>query len=476
MVRIACLGLVVSVILHAAAMSARGAAAIDAPRRPNVVILLADQWRWAETGCYGHPVIRTPNVDRLAAAAGRFTHAFSNFPLCSPARSVLLSGRYARSNGVRGNQDQEAQPGRPTNQETTIAEALGRADYLTALVGKWHLRPTPAALGFAESLRCRMRHRYYRQVYYRNEGEPYVCEEYSPHHETEAAVQFIRDHADRPFFLFVSYGPPHMPLAELPDRYRTMYDPARVLLRENVYKDGRMAFNEHWFKIYMWDFQYYENTDTFPHGLPKDMDLRDLIALYYGQITAVDDCIGRVLDAIRETGLEEDTIVLFTSDHGDLLGSHQLFNKNAHYDEAVRVPMAIRYPRRIKPAVISEQIASLVDVMPTLLELCGVPVPDSVQGTSLTPVLEGREETVGENAAFIETSTADGIRTHRFMYSVNRKKPRQEQLFDCEADPFQMNDLSAEPAHAQTLASLRERLAAWRDRMPAQAPASEPAR
>jgi len=463
-----------------AATAALGAEAGTTPpaRPPNVVILFPDQLRWAELGCYGHPVVRTPNMDRLAGEGARFTHAFTNYPVCSPARSILLSGRYARCNGVFRNQDQESLPGRPTNQTTTLAEALAGAGYRTALVGKWHLRPTPRALGFAESVRCRMRHRYYKQTFYRNEGEPYVVDEYSPHHETREAVEFIRRHKTEPFFLYLAYGPPHMPVSEQPERYRTMYDPARVLLRENVFADGKPAYNAEWFKIYMWDFQYYSHKDTFTRELSAGMDLRDLTALYYGQITAVDDCVGQVLEAVRDAGLEENTIVLLTSDHGDLLGSHQLFNKNRHYDEAVRIPLLIRYPRQIQPGVIDDQIVSLVDAMPTLLDLCGVAVPESVQGTSVAPVLLGRRTTIGENAAFIETAHEDGIRTERYLYSIEHKKPGRlnqstrpapasEHLFDCQKDPYQMTDIAGEPQLSEVLKALRRRVEDWRARTPA---------
>lgn len=247
-----------------------------------------------------------------------------------------------------------------------------------------------------------------------------------------------------------------------------MYDPAEVVLRKNVWQDGKLAYDERWFKIYMWDFQYYDHVDTFTGRLPERMDLRDLTALYYGQTTAVDDCVGQVLAGLDGAGLAEDTIVVLTSDHGDLLGSHGLFNKNRHYDEAIRVPMIIRYPRQIRPAAVDRQIASLVDLTPTLLELCEVPVPASVQGTSLAPVLLGSRSTVGENAAFIETSTEDGVRTERYTYSVERKSGT-EHLFECRSDAYQLRDLAGDPAHAERLEQLRERVKAWRDRTPAAA-------
>ena len=437
-------------------------------RAPNVVIIFPDQLRWTELGCYGHPVVKSPNIDGLAAGAVRLTQAFSNFPVCSPARSVLLSGRYARCNGVFSNQDNEAEPGRPTNRSTTLAEALAAAGYSTALVGKWHLRPTPAALGFSQSLRCRMRHRYFKQTFYKNEGEPYVYEGYSPEHETQAAVQFVREHRDRPFFLYLAYGPPHMPLSEMPERYRTMYDPAKVVLRDNVWKDGVLAFNEDWFKTYLSDFQYYQHKDTFTQALPAGMTLRELTALYYGQITAIDDCVAQVLTAIHQAGLDDDTIIVFTSDHGDMLGSHQAFNKGVHYDEATHIPMIIRYPRVLQPRVIDQQVASLVDIMPTVLELCGLPVPASVQGTSLVPVLTGRQPQTGSNAAFIETGACDGIRTRQYLYYLGPKQAEREHLFDTQADPYQMNDLAADPSQQTVLASLRARVHAWQKQTPAE--------
>lgn len=462
----------------AATFSARPATAQSASRpgrRPNVLILFPDQLRWCSVGCYGDPMIRSPHIDRLAAEGVRFTHAFTNFPVCSPARSILLSGCHARSTGVFNNQDNEASPGRPTNTTKTLAETLRDAGYATALVGKWHLAPTPKELGFDESLRTNMRHRYFKQTFRRNEGPPYVHDGYGPFHETDAAVAYIREKRDRPFFLFVTYGPPHMPVSEMPEKYVKMYDPAKVPLRENVWRDGKLAYSEEWFKIYMWDFQYYQHKDTWTQGLPAGMNLRDLTALYYGQITAMDDCVGRVLDAVREAGLEEDTIVLFASDHGDLLGSHELFNKNRHFDEAIRIPMLVRYPRLLKPRVIDSQVASLVDVMPTLLDLCGVAAPESLQGVSLGPVLAGRTPasgSVGENAAFIETGTADGIRTRQYLYAVTRQKDRQEELYDVDADPCEMKNLVTDPTHADIVQSLRGRLRAWQERTPI-APAAE---
>lgn len=464
-ISLVCLSILTSAIAYATEPTATAPVASPS-RRPNVVILFPDQLRAMEVACYGHPIVQSPNIDRLAAGGVRMSLAFSNFPVCSPARSILLSGRYARSTGVLHNQDQEAQPGRPTNQTPTLAEVFAANGYHTALVGKWHLAPTPQTLGFKQSLRPRMRHRYFKQTFYRNEGEPYIYDDYSPYHETETAIKYIHEHKDRPFFLYVPYGPPHMPVSEMPEKYRRMYDPAKVIIRDNAWVNGKLAYDENWFKIYMWDFQYYEHKDTFTRPLPTGMTLRELTALYDGQITAVDDCIGRVLDAIRDAGIEDDTIVLLTSDHGDLLGSHGLFNKNTHHEESIHIPMIFRYPGRLKPFVVETQVISLVDAMPTLLDLCGIPAPDSVQGTSVAPVLLGQRKTVGQNVALIETSSADGVRTLRHVYFNDRRKDGGEHLFDIPADPFELKDLAGDPASREALLDLRARVKEWNVRSP----------
>lgn len=458
--------IVAGLAVSAADPAASGADAPDA--RPNVVVMFVDQLRWSEVGSYGNAVIRTPHLDRFASEGVRFTDAFTNFPSCSPARSTLLSGRHARSNGVYANQNEVRNTGRPTNRETTLAEALAGVGYTTAMIGKWHLAPAPRTLGFQMSWMGGMGpggDGYMRGRWKADGGigQDHLHEGYTLEHQSELAADFMRRHRDRPFLLYLTPSPPHMPIASLPEPYRSMYKPADIPIRPNVWKDGRLPFDERWFRIYLG-----ESLETV---LPAGIDLRDLAALYYGQVTAVDDWVFRVLGSIEELGLSRRTIVLFASDHGDLLGSHQLFNKNQHYDEAIRIPLLVRWPGRIEPAVIDRQVIGLVDVMPTLLELCGVAVPPSVQGTSLAPVLLGQEDVVGENVAYVETTVNEGVRTGRYVYWCNRRNFGGEHLFDVASDPYQMNDLIADPAHASAAAELRALTRAWRERTPSAPPA-----
>src|SRR5512136_43946 len=199
--------------------------------RPNVVILFVDQLRWSEVGCYGNRVIRTPNLDRLASEGARFTHAFANFPSCSPARSTLLSGRHARSNGVYANQNEADPAGRPTNRDPTLAETLAAAGYTTVMIGKWHLTPAPRTLGFQQSWLggpvaagdgyMRSRWRADGSI-----GTNHIYEGYTLEHESDLAADFMRQHRDRPFLLHLAPSPPHMPIASLPEPYKSRYEPA----------------------------------------------------------------------------------------------------------------------------------------------------------------------------------------------------------------------------------------------------------
>ena len=437
---------------------------------PNIVILFVDQLRWSEVGCYGNPVIRTPNLDHLASEGVRFTHAFTNFPSCSPARSTILSGRQARSNGLYANQDAPPSTGRPTNRDITLPEVLAAAGYTTGMIGKWHLTPSPRTLGFQKSWQggTGPGPDGYMHGPWTVDADYDQSHNYEGHtllHQSDLAAEFMRRHRDRPFFLYLTPSPPHMPIASLPEPYRSMYKPADIPIRPNVWKDGQLPFNERWFKIYL--------GENYPTTLPAGITLRDLAALYYGQVTAVDDWVARVLKTIQDLGIERNTIVLFSADHGDLLGSHQLFNKNEHYDEASRIPLLIRWPGHVKPTVQDKQVISLVDVMPTLLDLCGLKIPDTVQGTSLAPVLLGRKETVGENVAYIETTANEGVRTRQYVYWHNRRNLRNQHLFDVEKDPYEMQDVIGNPAYGKVAADLRAKTLAWRERTPSVQPLNE---
>jgi choline-sulfatase len=351
--------------------------------------------------------------------------------------------------------------------EPTMAEVFRAAGYRTALIGKWHIEPDPHLLGFDYAVYPHYSHRYAGQTFHEADGGQRVVEGFGADYEMDLLRSYLGQRRDEPFFLYYNISQPHMPLAGMPETYRTMYPRDSVPLRENVYQDGRMAHDERWFRIYLWDYLFYREHLPYTEKSLGDFDLRDLTALYYGAGTWADDQLGELIRCLDENGLTEDTLVVFTSDHGDNLGSRHLFNKDVLYEEAIRIPLIFHWLRGLRSGVVETQVASLLDVMPTVLSLSGIETPPTAQGTELSPVLRREEEFLGENAAFIETSKGDiGIRTLACLYGVLRAvardgasgDPGDEMLYDITADPLQQRNLAEE---SQAADKLKDRLGLW---------------
>ena len=292
--------------------------------KPNVIVCICDQLRAFEVGCYGNTVIRTPNIDRLAASGVRFQHAVSTNPVCMPARSSLISGQYSRTcMGALSNATAPDEHGRPIVAswplhervhlpDPTVAEQFKAAGYDTALIGKWHIHTAPELVGFDYTLHPRVNHRHTGQDFVENGGPPQLVDAFSVDYEIEKVLSYLAADRDNPFFLYYSISPPHMPLADAPSEYLTMYDPEEVPLRPNVFLDGQMAYDEDWFKVYLWDFLYYSLKLPHTLDLPERFDLRTMTALYYGLTTWVDDMVGRLHEPVcAQNGLLDNTIVVF---------------------------------------------------------------------------------------------------------------------------------------------------------------------
>ena len=470
--------------------------------KPNVIVVLTDQLRSFEVGCYGNQTIQTPNIDQLAANGVRFDLGISNNPVCTPARCCLLTGEYGRTcTGEVTNVS--ADPPCQTRRRLphpTLAEELQQAGYHTALIGKWHIDPSPLLLGLEQAYYPLTIHRYLGQTFFDNDEAGPPIEDFAPEHEIERVGEYVKEHRDEPFFLFYNISLPHMPIGprDLPPRYTEMYDPTQLPLRPNVFIDGKMAHDERWFKIYtIWDlFWRLANrpcweaapecgypgqigplpTDTLPDGF----DLRHLTALYYGAVTCADDMLGRLMAILRDNGLDDDTIVVFTSDHGDNLGSRHRFNKDCLFEESIRIPMIFHWPAKLAALGNDQQIAQLIDIMPTLLELCGLETPGSVQGQSLAPVLRGEQTVLPDNFAFVETPGGRptiGLRTPTHIYGMEMpedwREPARRQstdghwgFYDLVADPLQERDLLATGEQASLAAELEAQLTAWHRRTP----------
>lgn len=440
--------------------------------RPNILFLLSDQLRPFELGCYGHPVIRTPNIDRLAAAGVRFEHAVTPNPLCTPARACLLSGQYSRTcTGMLGNVgDPEEQ--RRHFPETTLPELLQAAGYETRLVGKWHVGPNPRLLGFDDAVYPTVHHRNCDQTYFDGRGGRWTQSGFGPDFEVARSCDFLCGPHDRPFFLFHNLCLPHMPYFDVPDRHRRRYARGSLPLRPNTLRDGRLYHNDEAFKIYLYDFLHYREKLPWADVLPEGYDLHSLYAHYAGMVDAVDAQVGAILAGLDASGQRDETIVLFTSDHGDNLGSQHLWNKHSINQEAIRIPWMVSWPGRLAPRVAGHHVASLVDVAPTLLSLAGLPAPAAMQGRDLGPVLQGEQPCVGDGAAFVENIGGEiALRTPTHLYGVQTslragapdRWPTEQPLafYDLSVDPFEQHNLAATGEQSDLGRVLRTGVLEW---------------
>jgi len=454
--------------------------------QPNIIICMCDQLRAHAAGCYGDPVARTPNIDRLAQAGVRFNHAVSPDPVCMPARSSILAGQYTRTcapelgNALSPFEDGTwGMPEYPDETRTalpdpTLPEVLRDHGYATGLFGKWHVRPAPTLVGFDTAVFPRVHHRYTGQTFIENTGLGEVVDGYSVNYEAARLAEWIGRQGENPFFAHYNISLPHMPLLDAPAKYLNLFRPDEVPIRENAFRDGRLVVDENSFKIYLWDFLYYQEKLPETAELPDGFDLRQLTAYYYGLTAWADDMVGRMMASLAHTGHDKDTIVIFCSDHGDMLGSHHLFNKGLLFEESARIPFIVHAPERWAPKVNSEQVASLIDVMPTVLAACGIELPVHVQGRDLSSILNGDRHALEEPYAFIE-APADGsigIRTPRYLFGLRTDKKTRAILdegrvfWDLELDPYEVNNLAGHAKANEPAAELEARLRTWHEQTP----------
>jgi arylsulfatase A-like enzyme len=407
--------------------------------RPNVLFILADEWRAQSTGYNGDLNVRAPALDRLESESVNFQNAISGCSVCCPYRASLLTGQYPLTNGVFIN-DVELKP-----KDTTLGEVFAQAGYHTGYIGKWHLYGSPDGnygrrlayippeerFGFDYWKACECTHEYNHSLYYAdNDPTPRYWPGYDAFDQTADACGFIERFAKsrEPFLLALSLGPPHFPYATAPAPYQTLFREREIQLRPNVPDEHRANAIE-------------------------------ILRGYYAHMAALDDCFGRLLGTLRQTGTADDTIVVFTSDHGDMMRSQGLTTKLYPWDESIRVPLLLRYPRKLgrKGRRIATPFNS-PDIMPTLLGLCGLRIPDGVQGTDYSGLLAGQKP-AADTAAFINLAVPitearrygfaeyRGLRTERYTYVRSIRGPWL--LYDNDRDPYQMHNLCGRAEHRQ---------------------------
>ncbi len=401
--------------------------------KPNVILVFADQMRLQSLGYAGDPDAITPRIDALAAESLNFMTAVSGCPVCSPARASLLTGQYPDRHGVFLNDVYLKES------PDAMGHVFKNAGYETGYIGKWHVDghgdrygviPPERRQGFDYWKVMECTHRYLKSPYYDNDNtEMTFWDGYDATAQTADACEYIRNHSsENPFCMVLSWGPPHTPCCppqipgpNVPEEYLDMFDKENVTLRKNVPADA-----EEWARG----------------------DIRDYLAHY----KALDDCMGMLLDTVDEQNLREDTVVVFWSDHGDMLGSQGQRKKQRPWDESILVPLLIRYPRMFgnEGRIIDAPINS-PDIYPTILSICGIPIPTSVDGLDYLPFIQGAAGQPAEGALIgcyhpfgqFERRNGGveyrGIRTDRYTYVKTLEGPWL--LYDNKNDPFQLENL-----------------------------------
>ena len=432
----------------------------------NLVYVFADQLRRFSCGYAGDEFAYTPNLDRLARQSLDVRNAVPSTPVCAPYRASLLTGKYQSSTGMVINEL------RLSPEHECFGHALSKGGYDTAYIGKWHLwanqlghheetrngfvPPGPYRLGFDQYWAAyNFNHTYHDAPYFRNTPHREIHKQYEPDSQTGMAIDYLKSRRgqSRPFALFLSWGPPHdaWDWSNCPSDFIERFRNVKIPLRPN-YSDTPDPYADAWATP---GPDYRSHVDQFQQA-------------YYAMTADIDRGLGRLLDAVREEGLENDTLLVFTSDHGEMFGSHGRRAKYIFYEEACRVPFLIRWPGRIRPGA-TDTLLSTPDIMPTLLGALGLPIPRAVEGADLSGNLLGRStrgpeaiymQGMGTTAAWQDGTEWRALRDRQFTYATYRRD-RSELLFDNLADPYQMKNLAAGRSHSAKLSHYRVQLQRW---------------
>jgi arylsulfatase A-like enzyme len=432
-------------------------------RRPNLIYIFADQLRYQSCGYAGDAKAHTPNIDNFARQSVSFCNAVSGYPVCGPYRNSLFTGKYPSSTGMVINEL------RCLPDEDAFGHVVTRSGYETAYIGKWHLYgadhsqqfvpPGPYRLGFDGFWAGHnFHHHYYKGFYYNDTDERRQVPGYEPDFQTEMAVEWL-NRADRskPFTMFLSYGTPHDPWdwENCPEEFNALFRDIEFPEPPN-YRDG--SADKYWGKPGKMTKEWF-----LEHWKPKR---EQFMKVYYAMAANLDRNFGKLLDAVDKTGLAEDTIIVFTSDHGEMFGAQGRIAKKIFFEEAIRVPFLIRWKGHTPEGFVSDACLDTPDIMPTLLELMDLPIPESVEGMSLKSHvlgLPGPEpeaafmQGMGHTHLWVDGDEWRSVRDKQYTYAV-MKHDGSEYLFDHRQDPYQMNNLVESKAFAEVLQSCRSML------------------
>ncbi|TBN02927.1 sulfatase [Hyunsoonleella flava] len=427
--------------------------------KPNLLFIFADQYRQASLGFLKEDPVHTPNLDQLAKEGVFFSEAVANNPLCSPYRAMLMTGRYSLSTGVveNCNSQRTALGNYLKKDEICFSDVLVENGYSAGYVGKWHLdgpEPTPPNVKRVWDTWCPPERRHGFSFWYAygthnrhnapyywttnaKEDEKTYIKKWSAEHEADVVIDYLDNSknqrkSDEPFALFWSINPPHTPFKQVPERYQKRYE---GMSHKDVLNRPNVQFNDN-YELKRGD-----------HGVEKRLDQA---TDYFASVNGVDDQIGRVIAKLKETGLYENTIIVFSADHGEMLGSQGLMHKNIWFKEAYQIPLIVHYPKAVKPKT-DDILLSVPDYMPTLLGLMNLKdkIPDVVEGIDYSNLFFDKEIIRPEKQlyfggkSFASKGDARGFRTKEYTYAVVKHESGEKfyYLYNDAEDPYQMKNI-----------------------------------
>ena len=457
------------------------AAQTPSATRPNVVVVVVDDLRWDEFGAAGHPYVETPHIDRLAAEGAMFVNSFHAVPLCSPNRASILTGQYPSRHGIIDNVARNL----ASHGLTTFPMAMREHGYDTAFLGKWHMGndPTPRPgfdywAGLPGQGRTRNPELF-------EDGRLHVVSGYVTDLLTDRAVDFIRRPRDGPFLLYLAHKAVHPDVRQRDDgsvdtrsslgyvpapRHEGRYEGRTYERRPNVIREpgapaGKPALRR--------ALAYRASDDITARfgGILDPGTSETTIRRRAEMLLAVDESLGRLMATLEEQGALDKTMIVFTSDNGFFFGEHGLsLERRLPYEESIRNPLVVRYPRLVPAGARPSGLALSVDIAPTVLEAAGVPVGGQIQGRSLVPLLRG-DPVNWRQSLLVEFYSYENpmpwlvdmdyrvVRTPRHKYIHWMKLPDLDELYDLEADPYELRNLADDPGSAALKAELKRDLA-----------------
>ena len=428
-------------------------------KKPNVIFIMSDQHNANALGCYGNKEVSTPNLDKLAKQGARFQNAFCQTGQCVPSRYSIWTGRYARSTGTYGNGN-----GQNPN-ENTVADLFGKAGYKTGTIGKHHMLMNAANQnhGFDVVLNPADRARPVNPLPYDevHPGRSEVGESPLPNEQhtcglvAQESIKFITENKDEPFVLWCSFQGPHTPITPSAP-WSKQYDPKKLTLPPNHRSvDEQMPGGS---GMIAKSGKY---SDDFYHN--------QTLAFYYGLVSQIDYNIGLLLTELDKLGLTENTIIVYTADHGEMMSEHGAWTKGTTgYDATVRVPLIIKFQEKFSGNKQLDELACSIDLLPTLLDLSGLPIPENIQGKSLVTLSTNKAS--WREYAFSEIgnspqNTVITVRGKNEKYVLFRKagKVEYEQFFDLKNDPWETTNLAANGNWNKNMVKMRSILKQWED-------------